>query len=104
MGGDARECRRGRPGGVRRVSDQGASQRGTDRRLSVPRTAGFAALLGSTAVLAGPWAGTAPLAVALPLVLLLWSVLWAGAFLAGMDCRRSTGWPVAMASRVPPLL
>jgi len=45
-------------------------------------------------VLAGPWAGTAPLAVALPLVLLLWSVLWAGAFLAGMDCRRSTGWPV----------
>ncbi|MCX7050389.1 MAG: ComEC/Rec2 family competence protein [Proteobacteria bacterium] len=45
-------------------------------------------------MLAGPWAGNAPLAVALPLVLLLWSVLWVGAFLAGMDCRRSTGWPV----------
>ena len=71
MGGDARRRRRGRPEGVRRMSDQGASQRRTDNRLSVPRTAGFAALIGSTAVLAGPWAGAAPLVVALPLLLLL---------------------------------
>lgn len=94
MGGDARRRRRGRLWGVRRVSDQGASQRGIDSRLSVPRTAGFAALLGSTTVLAGPWAGAAPLVVALWVVLLLWAVLWTGAFLAGMVCRRSAVWPV----------
>ena len=95
MGGDARRRRRGRPEGVRRVSDQGASQRRTDSRLSVPRTAGFAALLGSTAVLAGPWAGAAPLVVAVTLLLLLWALLWTGALLIGMDHRRSAGWPAA---------
>lgn len=66
------------------------------RNGSMPRSAGFAALVGSAAVLAGPWMGDARLAVVAWVI----AVLWAGAGIVLAPLRRHRAWAPSLAMAV----